>query len=91
MARIMAARKRERGECGEFNGSTDASNLSWSGSHQPVGEISVSCLCQRIPCPRCKKNLIHRPISNAYYPTSKRIEHSPYFAGLIVCSECRAN
>src|SRR5690348_4997837 len=47
---------------GEFNGTTDASNLSWNSSDPPNGEISVSCLC-----PRCKKNLIHRPISNTYY------------------------
>jgi hypothetical protein len=75
--------------CAEFNGTTDASNLSWNSSDPPTGEISVSCLCHAILCPRCKKNLIHRPISNTYYLASNRIEHWPYFAGLGGCAECR--
>ena len=76
--------------CGEYNGTTDASNLSWNSGDPPTGEISVSCLCHGILCPRCGKNLIHRPISNSYYPDVNEVWHSPWFAGMIPCSDCRA-
>jgi hypothetical protein len=76
--------------CGEFNGTTDARNLSWNSSDPPTGEISVTCLCHGIPCPKCKAKLVHRPITNSYDPDANKIWHSPYFAGLIPCSECRA-
>jgi hypothetical protein len=29
--------------CNEYNGTTDASNLSWNSSPPPTGEISVTC------------------------------------------------
>ncbi len=75
--------------CGEFNGTTDAKNLT---NHlDKAGQISVTCLCHGIPCPSCNTRLIHRPISNTYYPATNRIEHWPYFAGLANCDECRLN
>jgi len=78
--------------CNEYNGTTDASNLSWNSSQHSAGEtITVSCRCHGILCRNCGKNLINRPISNTYYPASNQIEHWPYFAGLIPCSGCRAN
>jgi hypothetical protein len=76
--------------CNEYNGTTDASNLSWNSSPPPTGEIIVTCLCYGIPCPKCKAKLIHRPITNSYDPDANKIWHSPYFAGMIPCSECRA-
>jgi hypothetical protein len=76
--------------CGEFNGRTDPKNLSWGDRYRPAGQISVTCLCHGIPCPRCKKTLIHRPVSNTYYPDVNEVWHWPYFAGLGGCTECRA-
>jgi len=74
--------------CGEFNGSTDAKNLSGK-NYSRTGKISVTCLCHGIPCPRCKMALIHRPVSNTYDPEANEIRHWPYFAGLMRCAECR--
>ena len=75
--------------CGEFNGSTDAKNLSWRGGRPPSGKISVTCLCHGIPCKRCGR-LMHRPISNTYYPGANEVGHWPYFVGCFPCAECRA-
>jgi hypothetical protein len=53
--------------------------------------ITVSCLCDGILCPGCKKNKIHRPSSNSYDPESNTIGHWPgiTFAGQYLCGECR--
>ena len=51
--------------------------------------LTVSCLCDGILCSKCKKNKIHRPISNYYDPKENRIWHVPYFGGMIPCAECR--
>ncbi len=51
---------------------------------------TVSCLCDGIPCPRCHKNKIHRPISNSYNEKANTVEHWPYFSGQIPCGECRS-
>jgi hypothetical protein len=58
--------------CGEFNGSTDAKNLSGK-NYSRTGIVSVTCLCHGIPCPRCKTTLIHRPVSNRYYPEANEV------------------
>jgi hypothetical protein len=76
--------------CGEFNGSTDAGNLSWGDDVRTTGKISVTCLCHGVLCPRCKTTLIHRPVSNMYYPERNEIRHWPYFAALAGCAECRS-
>lgn len=76
--------------CGEFNGSTDAMNLSWGDRLRGERKISVRCLCQGIPCPRCKTTLIHRPVSTTYYPETNEVWHWPYFAELIPCAKCRS-
>ncbi|MBU2028869.1 hypothetical protein KJ761_03185 [Patescibacteria group bacterium] len=78
--------------CGEYNGETKMKNLNWGesfikGSSEEY--ISVSCLCQGIPCPKCKKNKIHRPISNSYSEEDNSIGHWPYFSGMRACDECR--
>ncbi len=77
--------------CGEFNGATEARNLSWGGSANqpaPTTIVTVSCLCKGVPCQRCKKNLVHRSGSNSYYEQSNSVEHSPWFAGMMPCRPC---
>jgi len=75
--------------CGEFNGSTDAKNLSGRDDRE-AGQISVTCLCHGIPCPRCKATLLHRPVSNTYYPESNEVWHWPWFTGMNGCVKCRS-
>jgi|HubBroStandDraft_5_1064220.scaffolds.fasta_scaffold627136_1 hypothetical protein len=74
--------------CGEFNGTTDASNLSWADAWPQTGPITVTCICYGILCRRCEKTKIHRPISNTYYPESNEVWHHPYFEGLDPCGNC---
>lgn len=62
--------------CGEYKGKVKPKNLK------------VKCLCDGILCSRCKKNKIHRPISNSYDPKTNEIFHHPWFTGWMVCSEC---
>jgi hypothetical protein len=52
--------------------------------------ITVSCICTGIPCPRCKRNRIHRPTSNGYDPAPNKVGHYPWFWGLRGCDECNA-
>lgn len=51
--------------------------------------LTVSCFRDGILCPKCKKNKIHRPVSNSYDEESNTIEHLFYLAGMMGCSECR--
>ena len=77
--------------CGEFNGTTDKKNLSgWPGDKSPIGQISVICLCQVIPCRRFKKYLINRPTSNSYDPKDNCVWHWPNFSALMGCNHSPA-
>lgn len=79
--------------CGEYNGTTRAKYLDWSGTAAPPDgekEISVTCLCKGILCSRCKTNKIHRPTSNSYDPETNSIWHHAYFMAAAPCAECRA-
>ena len=76
--------------CGEYTGTTKAKNLCWDlPVLDPEEAISVRCLCEGIPCPRCGQQLVHRPTSNSYDPETNSIWHSPWFSGMIPCSECK--
>ena len=78
-------------KCGEYKGKTKAKYLNLEGPiiREPETEITVSCLCDGILCPKCKKNKIHRPVSNSYYVEDNIIEHWPWFTGMMSCYECR--
>jgi hypothetical protein len=52
-------------------------------------EVKLLCVCDGIPCRRCKTNRIRRPISDHFNEFDGRIWHSPYFAGLLPCTSCR--
>jgi hypothetical protein len=82
-------------QCGEFNGHTLAKHLNWPFSMiipppSPDETIGVSCLCKGIPCRRCGKNKVHRPISNSYEEDTNTIGHWPYFTVMVPCRDCRA-
>ena len=77
--------------CGECTGITKAKYLCWElPVLDPEEAISVRCLCEGIPCPRCGQRLVNRPISNTYYVATNSIEHWPWFSGMIPCYECKA-
>ena len=77
--------------CGEYTGTTKAKYLCWNFHRQdPEKAISVRCLCEGIPCPRCKQQLVHRPTSNSYDVATNSIWHSPWFSGMSPCHECKA-
>jgi|SRR3989344_2021737 len=82
-------------KCGEYKGSVMEKDLNWDDSFNKAGveksekHLTVSCLCDGILCPICKKNKIHRPISNSYDPETNQIWHHPYFTGMMGCGKCR--
>lgn len=81
-------------KCGEYKGSVKEKDLGppdYLGFETENGEgfLDVSCLCEGILCPKCKKNRIHRPISNSYDAETNNIVHYPYFIAMAGCKECR--
>lgn len=78
--------------CGEYKGNVKEKFLNRATPLEgDEGEeiIGVSCICDGIPCSKCKKNKIRRPISNSYDEEDNSISHTPYFAGMIPCHECK--
>lgn len=81
-------------KCGEYKGKVKAKDLNWDyyfdreKMEKSEEILSASCLCDGILCPKCKKNKIHRPISNSYDPETNTIEHWPYFTGMMGCRKC---
>jgi len=57
------------------------------GDEDPEKPLTISCICDGIPCRRCKKNLIHRPISDQW-DEHNGFRHNSYLAGLFPCKEC---
>src|ERR1017187_8402298 len=56
--------------CGEWRGVTAAKEI-FSPDHffedeDPERALRISCICDGIPCPRCKTNRIYRPISHQW-------------------------
>jgi hypothetical protein len=82
-------------KCGEYKGEVKEKDLNWGDSFKKVEAekseeyLTVSCLCDGILCQICKKNKIHRPISNSYDEKDNHILHHPYFTGMMGCGECR--
>jgi len=82
-------------QCGEYKGKVMEKDLNWDNYFNKAEVeksekyLTVSCLCDGIICPKCKKNKIHRPISNSYNVENNTIEHWPYFTGMMGCSECK--
>jgi len=82
--------------CGEYKGEIKEKDLNWNdlyfnkvGVEKSEEYLSVSCLCDGILCHKCKKNKIHRPISNSYDEIDNDIGHWPWFTGMMPCEECK--
>lgn len=80
--------------CNEYRGVMALNDLPGFSSsiyrdEDPRTPLTVSCICDGILCGTCKKNRIHRPISNSW---SERggFGHWPYFSAMIPCDDCRA-
>jgi len=54
----------------------------------PSTPLTVQCICDGILCRTCKKNRIHRPISNTWDERGG-FGHWPYFTAMMPCKECR--
>ena len=55
----------------------------------PQRVISVRCLCHGPFCKRCGVVRVHQSGSNTYDPQTNRVEHWPWFAGMMPCAACR--
>jgi hypothetical protein len=75
--------------CNQYRGTIEVDDRSvYSRCKGDV--LSVQCICDGIPCPRCKVNRILRPISNTWSEQAG-FGHVPYFAAFAgSCRECRA-
>jgi hypothetical protein len=79
--------------CSEWRGVTKAKEVfgpdSFFEDEDPERPVSISCICDGIPCPRCKRNRIYRPISNQW-DERNGFGHNPWFMGQAPCKMCRA-
>jgi len=74
--------------CNEYRGTIDLDDQSVH-SRCKGDFLTVQCICDGIPCPCCKINRIHRPISNIWTERGG-FGHIPYFAAFGSCNDCRA-
>ena len=89
MRRVIPAGLRKCGQCGEYKGR----GIVPSYRYDLLEIVLVRCLCEGIVCHHCRKNAIHRPISNYYVEATGPVLHVPYFGCISPCQECweRAN
>ncbi len=85
--RVIPAGLKRCPDCGEYRG--DHAVVP-SYRHDLLEIVSVTCLCHGIRCKTCKKNLIHRPITNFFVEETGRVIHVPWFGQMIPCEKCRA-
>lgn len=48
--------------------------------------VVVNCICDGVPCIRCGRNLIRRPLTNYYDDDDGRVWHVLHF--LTACRQC---
>jgi|SRR3990172_6164048 len=81
--------------CGEYNGKVRKKDLNSVNPalqeelKESKGYSTVTCLCDGIPCPYCKKTQIHQPISNTYDAETNTVWHHPWFSAQAGCDNCR--
>lgn len=74
--------------CSEYRGFIEIDDQS-AHSRCNGDFLTVQCICDGIPCPRCGVNRIRRPISNVWTERGG-FGHVPYFAAWFGCKECCA-
>ena len=59
-------------------------------SQREEAVVAVLCICDGIPCRKCGKGRIHRPISNYWDEARGALIHCPWFSAQAPCDQCRA-
>lgn len=75
--------------CNEYRGTSLIEDQS-PHSRKKGDAVTVLCICDGIPCSKCGKERIHRPISNYWSEASGTILHCSYFSAQMPCAKCRA-
>jgi hypothetical protein len=70
--------------CGELKGEAVLEHR-----HEGIVSLSVICICNGIPCPRCGMRLIRRPISSHYDELRGTVWQTSWFGCLSSCPVCR--
>ena len=75
--------------CHEYRGAVRNDDLP-PASQREEAVVAVLCICDGIPCRKCGKERIHRPISNYWDEARGALIHCPWFSGQAPCKRCRA-
>jgi hypothetical protein len=70
--------------CGELKGEALVEDVSKGRLY-----ARVLCLCAGVPCAYCRPGMVRRPISDCYDEAAGEVRHTPWFAYLIPCEDCR--
>jgi hypothetical protein len=75
--------------CHEYRGAVRNDDLPPARQREEA-VVAVLCICDGIPCRKCRKERIHRPISNYWDEARGALIHCPWFSGQAPCKRCRA-
>jgi hypothetical protein len=75
--------------CHEYRGAVRNDDLPLS-SQREEAVVAVLCICDGVPCQKCGKGRIHRPISNYWNEARGALIHCPWFSAQAPCDQCRA-
>jgi hypothetical protein len=75
--------------CHEYRGAVRNDDLP-PASQREEAVVAVLCICDGIPCRKCGKDRIHRPISNYWDEARGALIHCPWFSAQAPCERCRA-
>jgi hypothetical protein len=73
--------------CHEYRGAVRNEDLP-AASQRENAVVAVLCICDGIPCRKCGKNPIHRPISNFWDEARGALVHCPWFSAQVPCKPC---
>jgi len=79
--------------CGEYKGRVQEKDLelpekfSDYETENGLGYFDVTCICEGILCPVCKKNKIRKPNSNHYVVETNDVWHTPH--NITYPTQCR--
>ena len=74
--------------CHEYRGAVRNDDLPLS-SQREEAVVAVLCICDGIPCQKCGKGRIHRPISNYWDEARGTLIHCAWFSAQVLCNQCR--
>ena len=74
--------------CHEYRGAVRNDDLP-PASQREEAVVAVLCICDGIPCQKCGKGRIHRPISNYWDEVRGALIHCAWFSAQVLCNQCR--